>query len=477
MIFLWQSLLIPWLIGLLFLALFEEAPGYRAFNCFLAAGLGLGICSSAYFLLLVVRAPWRHGIALIEYALLAALAAANLYWWRKRRRSEDKLRDSHNPPLPAAPAGKPSWMLLLSVAAVVVLAAAAFLVHLSKYPHGGWDAWAIWNLRARFLFRGGQHWRDAFTDLISWSHPDYPLLVPGLVARCWEYMGRESLLAGQGIGAMFTLAAAGLLLTALAALRGWNQALVGSLALVGTPLFISSGASQYADVPICFFVLASLALLVIEGRDPRRHWSLAALAGLAAGFAAWTKNEGLLFVLAIVVARFATFSRREGIKSAGKRCAPLLLGLTPPLLLVLYFKLSLAPPTDIFAASGLAQRLLDPSRYGFVAASFFLQTVSFGGWFITPVLLLAIYGFCLGVKVDAVDRPAVSTVGIALALTIAGYAAIYVVTPLDLGFHIATSIDRLQLQVWPSLLLLYFLVIRAPERVSMDRKKRKKKAR
>jgi len=55
--------------------------------------------------------------------------------------------------------------------------------HLRATPHGAWDAWAIWNLRARFLAGPGDAWRAAFDDALAWSHTDYPLLLPATVAR------------------------------------------------------------------------------------------------------------------------------------------------------------------------------------------------------------------------------------------------------------------------------------------------------
>jgi hypothetical protein len=37
---------------------------------------------------------------------------------------------------------------------------------------------------ARPLFvPGGVHWREGFSSVIPWSHPDYPLLVPAAIAH------------------------------------------------------------------------------------------------------------------------------------------------------------------------------------------------------------------------------------------------------------------------------------------------------
>ena len=42
------------------------------------------------------------------------------------------------------------------------------------------------------------------------------------------------------------------------------------------------------------------------------------------------------------------------------------------------------------------------------------------------------------------------------------YLAVYVLTPLDLEWHLDTSMRRLQLQLWPALLLLVFVLVRTP---------------
>ena len=93
-------------------------------------------------------------------------------------------------------------------------------------------------------------------------------------------------------------------------IRGRSQAMLGGLMLTGTPYFLIHGASQYADVPLGFFFLATLTLFCLQDRFPKHSRGVLVLAWMTAGMAAWTKNEGLLFLLAIVVARFAV-SRRD----------------------------------------------------------------------------------------------------------------------------------------------------------------------
>ena len=80
----------------------------------------------------------------------------------------------------------------LARAACVVLLLVSFAVPVIEYlrsPHGQWDAWAIWNQKARFLFRAGEGWTASLA--IPWSAPGHPLLVSLSVARLWAYAGAE----------------------------------------------------------------------------------------------------------------------------------------------------------------------------------------------------------------------------------------------------------------------------------------------
>ncbi len=39
-----------------------------------------------------------------------------------------------------------------------------------------------------------------------------------------------------------------------------------------------------------------------------------------------------------------------------------------------------------------------------------------------------------------------------------GYFFVYVLTPLDLAYHLATSLNRLFLQLWPGVIFLFFMI-------------------
>jgi hypothetical protein len=419
----------------------------------LAIGMGFGISACVLFVWIALIGPVGPGLVVAEVVLLAGLVLAS-----RRALLEPSIRRS-----PAAP--RPAGWLWHSVAgASVAVSAILFIVRSLREPHGGWDAWMTWNVAARFLFRGESHWQDAFSP--SFRHPDYPLLLPGAVARLWTYMGTDSALAPATVAMMFTFATVGLAGASLALLRTSRQAILAILVLLGTQSLVAHGASQYADIPLAFFVLATVVLLFLHDRAEQGR-GLMILAGAAAGFAAWTKNEGLLFLAAIVVARCAAVSVRHGWRTYAGELRWFTAGLAPVLAVVAYFKLYLAPTNDLVAGQGLAEtlpRLLDAGRYLAVARVFAAEVWRLGdSGLMGAVPLLVVYLLCVGPKVNLLDRPALATSLAALALVVSGYVVALVTTPGDFLRLLNRSADRLLLHLWPTIVFACFMIARPPE--------------
>ena len=117
------------------------------------------------------------------------------------------------------------------VYAATVLSLAIFLMYSLDARHGEYDGWEIWNMHARFLFRGGSHWTDGFTNLLDYSHPDYPLLLPASIARSWLYSGVETQITPITIALAFTFGTVALLTFSL-----WNYAVRARDCWQGWPL-------------------------------------------------------------------------------------------------------------------------------------------------------------------------------------------------------------------------------------------------
>ena len=432
----------------------------------LSLGLGLGLFSVIFML---SRASRGKNLLAIDLAVFALLLAGYLY------------RSSRTAVVTTIPLSNekmaPDWLgLVLRAAFAIAVLAALYsaILRTIAHPHGdGWDAFAIWNLHARFLFRGGAYWRDGFTPLIPWSHPDYPLLLPAAIAHFWTGLGYESQIVPAVIGLAFTFGTVGLLFSSLALLRGQIVAILGGLTLLTTPFFIEQGTAQYADVPLSFFILATIVLLCLhdESTNATRPVGLLILAGISCGFAAWTKNEGLLFLLAIVAARLLVFfmtasktvasevipQANGNAQQASTSIAFFLAGIAPLLLLIAWFKHSVGASNELFTSVAF-HKLLDASRYHAILKWYGKDFLRFGDWLLIPgtVLLAGLYFAVPGKRVQT-DGPGSRASRIALSLTLAGYFLIYLITPYDLYWHLRFSLNRLFLQLWPAAIFLFFL--------------------
>jgi hypothetical protein len=402
----------------------------------LAPGVGLGFCS---FIFVLFRRPM--------FTVESALAIPAL-WYLVRRKRES---------------GQPPSAVALVLVAAMVFAAAGLIDRIDRIPHGEWDGWAIWNTHARYLFRDGLHWKDH----IKYSfHPDYPLLTPSVTARFWRFAGQEIPEEGALVGIVMALSGVAVLASTVARLRGNLSGVLLGVILVSTPLYLQHATSQYADVPLAFFLLSTIALICIYAEHlPDKR--ILILAGFTAGCAAWTKNEGLLFAAA-VCASLALPVLRMGSKLRA-RLIPFGTGLALPLAITIFFKAAVLGESDLIGAqSNTFGKMLDLSRHTQIIESAIgalrLLGQSFGQSSISvwvPLLLFILY--------RGMDRRPLQNLGcrtglMTLGIVMAGYYMVYVVTPQDLSWHLGTSIDRLLLHLWPSALLLTGLAVQHEER-------------
>jgi hypothetical protein len=427
----------------------------RVLEAALGAGAGIAISSVAFFLLTLAGAA---SPALI-LALDAALLAAGLFaFWRTRGHTASGPAASTAPPL-----FRWNWLLALALAAGSVLVLYGLVSVSAANPHGEWDAWSIWNLRAKFLAAPGDAWRGALSPLPERAamHPDYPLLLSGFVAMVWKSAGDTSPWVPQLTGFLFLALVAALLGSALTALRGLTSGLIAGLVLLSSTSFLFLATMQYADLPLSFYCLASIALLLLAEPAP----ACLALSGAFASFAAWTKNEGLAFVVLLTLAILSVEWRAAGLRTALDCSRRFLTGAAPVLLLVICFKLFLAPASNpLFrqGAAGLIHKLADPARYAQIGKAMIADLYHFGQPWSHPLLLLAILALALRFRIDANKARALRTAAIALALVFTAYCGVYLATPSDLAWHLQTSLPRLYGQLWPSVLLLVFLTLNVP---------------
>lgn len=445
----------------------------------LGIGVGLGLSSCLALLWLVACGRLSRELIIVDALAVAVLVA--LRWRLKdgvsagpvKLAEEQVLSHKRGPGAVSAAQAKLTEsrgdkILRGGLCVAAVAGGVTYALFSLNSPHGTFDAWIIWNLRARYIFHGAENWTAGLTHYF-WA-PDYPLLLPLSVARCWEYIGRDTVLAPAAVALLFTSGTAGLLYSSLSFLRGREQAMLGTLILISTPFFIAHGAHQYADVPLAFFFLATCVLFCLH--DVARSngdWRLLRLAGMMAALAVWTKNEGGLFFAATMLSRAAMTWRTGDWRAVWREAKSFFWGALPILLVVIYFKFRFAPPNDLIIAQNAettAAKLSDASRYLTVLRAYGVATINFGHeWYryfsIGPALLLAIHWACFGIEPKAHARA--SFVFSLLGLMLIGYLLIYVTTYFDLVWHLKSSLSRLLLQLYPSALFAYFMIARGTE--------------
>jgi hypothetical protein len=119
---------------------------------------------------------------------------------------------------------------------------------------------------------------------------------------------------------------------------------------------------------------------------------------------------------------------------------------------------------DMFPTTGAetTAKLADAGRWGQAALGFGKAILDAGNPWTHPVLLAVILAAGLGV-VAAGERRGRLWLWIPVGATISAEYALYLITTSNLDWHISTTVNRLVAQLWPSLIWLFFLLLRAPE--------------
>jgi len=448
--------LIPALTGtlLIHLLLPERGIAFLLFKLALGMGLGLGVNSIIYFLTLLIAPAWPRASLILPGGLLILVLTLTILQERKR-----------NTPLLTFPQiSRVQWILLGVTASALFFSGLIFFNWTQSRPQGAYDAWGIWNRSARFIYRDPENWQATLSPDLYWgTHPDYPLLVPLNVAWGWSAIGHETPRTPMVQSAFFLAANLLLMFSSIYMTRTLGQASLATLVMVSTPVFISFGYGQIADSPLAFFILATTTLIYMYFKFDQPKYLI--LAGFIAGLGAWTKNEGLLFAVVSLFALFLAPGREEF--SRGLRWYAL--GLLIPMIVVLYFKIALAPSSDLFAIgennTSLLARVLDFSRYWIIIRAVVKTLFTYAGWPISIFIQMAVYALIMRVDGSKVSRHGALVIAVAVILQLFGYFAIYVVTPHDLVWHLNSALGRLIFHIFPTTVFLLFASVVDPENV------------
>jgi hypothetical protein len=340
--------------------------------------------------------------------------------------------------------------------AIILLQACYALFASMPMPVTGWDAWAIWFLKAKAFYLGGGVTGDFLkSSSYSHAHPDYPLLVPLSIAWLFECMGTANDILGKLIYPLKFIALLVVFYYVLRRLVERKTALAFTLLLALTPIMIAHSAGLpepvgrlytgdyvgYADLSLSIFFMASAILVrsyLSSGKSPDLL-----LAAIFFGLGAWTKNEGLLFALVgfILVAGTVVYKKRDFKPFFG-------FALIVAVFIVPWFlyREALSLRSDFAGSYNLTVFFDNIERFPVVFAAFmraaFLDTALYGlTWhlYVVVMLLTLRRGFS---SPDGV-------LNILVVCQAGAYAFVYIITPSDLSWHIGTSLDRVIMHLVP----------------------------
>ena len=422
----------------------RPATDSRLTTAAVACCLGIGLSSlTTFFAVLLGLFPGAVFVAADALLWLALGAVA----WLARRRTAGTVTDSEPPPV----IGPLDWLARCAFVAVV---GAAFTVPVIEYlaaPHGQWDAWAIWNQKARFFYRAGDGWTALLP--IFWAQPGHPVLVSLSVARLWAYAGAEVTFVPALLSMVYGAAALAVVMGALNVAR--TRAWVAGSVLAAPFAFSHLVAAQTADLPVSMLVVASLAMLRQDDprvwRNPSRARSALLLAGLLASLTVWTKNEGAVFLAASAVL-VAWIALRHG---HARDMVWWFAGAAPVLAMVVWFKLVLTAAAPVVYApttpAAALANLVSPDRHERVLELMWPFFLRWGGpW--ASWSLPVVMGAALGLALTPAGRSGRGVLAVVAAMLI-GYYGAYLITSMDLTPLVATTYERLVMQVWPALVL------------------------
>lgn len=210
-----------------------------------------------------------------------------------------------------------------------------------------------------YLSRSGSL-QDAFSkDMDVIFHADYPPLLIFQTLYRRALLNERHLYVPMLQSIFFSLASLGLCFSALASFKSLGQAGLGIIFLGGVSLFLGEGGRQTADVPLAFYILASIVFLFF-------CYQKAAALELYIRALVWDwlpgqKMKACFFYFGAGIMVIAAIR-----KGSFHGLFFFFAGLFLPLVLLLYFKFQLAPPSEFLVhENGVIMQNLFTSRHRF----------------------------------------------------------------------------------------------------------------
>jgi hypothetical protein len=328
--------------------------------------------------------------------------------------------------------GRAAWMLGI-VAVLLVLALGS--------PTDEWDPRSIWMLHAKRIYLENSLYAQ-LDGYAIFSHNDYPSLMPLWSATAAKVVGHWNEIFPKAAATLLLLPP--LLLIARTLRTWWAAGLFAVAVLEVGGRYLVDG---YMDAFLAVYAVAALALAIQQRSDATQGagFNLAAYAALSAVLTL-IKNEGTVLAILVAVVATGTLLLRDRRMPWG-----LLAAFAVSMLPLLAWKLAVAGADlgNDLAQSDLKGQLL--ARLPDLAPTvLILKALLRSAVWVPLVLLLVLWA----------RTWRVSAARAALLVAVAYFGvlfAVYLSTPHDLAWHLATSAKRVALPV--QLLLMYGVLV------------------
>ena len=149
--------------------------------------LGLGFTSIFFWLYTIAANGCNSNYHVVEIFLVAVIY---IFYGLKKRKRNSFLPKNNNFENPIKSDNKRQLINYIIIILFCFIAVFCWFRCL-RYPDGTWDAMAMWNFRAKFLSLGNEAWNRMYFETLDYSHRDYPLFLPCIIARAYIYSGKE----------------------------------------------------------------------------------------------------------------------------------------------------------------------------------------------------------------------------------------------------------------------------------------------
>jgi hypothetical protein len=393
-------------------------------------------CALGGVLALLTRTPLLPWVV-VTLAAVNVVVAARLW-----------VRLKADPDPPVADSGGLAFRSVVPLALVV-----APLLTVRQAPHA-WDARSIWWFHAKWFWAGGESVARALSNpAFVFSHPEYPPLAPATIGALWHLRSPGDFEFAQLVSAVLTVAPVLFLAMAIGGRFTVTTgrrvgAVVSAIALLGVyGETMTFGTNGYVDLQWAAAFCAAAVLLLLWPAEPR----FAALGAAPLAYAAMTKSEGTLsaiLLLVIVALRLRGQWRLLALPAMAAAS-----GLTWMIVARLH-----GAESDL-AGGSTASSWMRGEFVGFDRLRPTLTAVwSVGrGTVLAAVVMVALGSLFLRHERRRRGIPGAGYLLLVAAAVQSLMVLVYVVSPHDLGWHLATSLTRTILVV--QLLLVVEMVV------------------